>query len=80
MQKQLHKLLPEQEKWARSFEMIENGRAAIVSALKQKFPFDSDTDIFIKMVNVLYKNDLSPEFLNNFEISLKQKTVTGLFD
>ena len=67
MQRALHKQLPEKEKWARAFEMIENGKATLVSSLKRKFPNDSEDDIFIKMVRVLYKNDLTPEFLDAFE-------------
>ena len=50
LQRQQHMMLSEEEKWARGFEMIENGRATIIHALKQKFPNDTDADIFIKMV------------------------------
>ena len=67
MQRMLHKQLPEREKWARAFEMIENGKATLISSLKRKFPQDSEKDIFIKMVRVLYKKDVSEEFLNGFE-------------
>ena len=71
MQRMLHKQLPEDQKWARGFEMIENGRATMIASLKQKFPADSDTDVFIKMVKALYKNDLSAEFLEGFELKVR---------
>ena len=67
LQHKLHMQLSENEKWARGFEMIENGKATLIAALKRKFPDDSDTDIFIKMVRQLYKNDLPADFLDAFE-------------
>ena len=71
----LHKQLPEKEKWARAFEMIENGKATIMASLKQKFPDDSYDDLFIKMVKVLYKKDVSEEFLNGFEKKYREQKL-----
>ena len=56
-------------------EMIENGRATIMASLKQKFPDDSYDDLFIKMVKVLYKKDVSAEFLNGFEKKFRERII-----
>ena len=80
MQRSLHNQLSEEEKWSRGFEMIENGRSAIIASLKLKFPFDTDTEIFIKMVNTLYKNDVSEEFLKGFERKAREHQHNFIYE
>ncbi len=66
-QKKFYSGLSDNERWDHVFEMIENGRATVLMALKKKYPDDSNTVLFIKMVKTIYKNDLSEEFLADFE-------------
>jgi hypothetical protein len=67
MQLKLHLELPVVERWARGFEMMENGRDAIISSIKNKNPDFSEADIFVALVRTMYKHDLTSEFLNDFE-------------
>lgn len=46
--------------------MIENGRAAIIAAIKQKNPEWTDGEVFLELVRVLYKRDLPEAQLQGF--------------
>jgi hypothetical protein len=67
MQLKLHLELPVNERWARGFEMMENGRDAIIASIKNKNPHFLETDIFVQFIRTMYKHDLTPEYLNDFE-------------
>ena len=67
MQQRLHLELPVKERWARGFEMMENGRDAIIASIRNKNPHFSETDIFVALVRTMYKHDLTPEYLSDFE-------------
>lgn len=72
MQLKLHLALPVSERWARGFEMMENGRNAIIASIKNKNPHFSEPDIFVALVRTMYKHDLTPEYLNDFEKCYRQ--------